>query len=317
MSCTVVAFGEILWDLLPTGAVLGGAPFNFVYRVHSLGHRGVMASRLGRDDLGNRAFQIVDDLGLDTGYLQRDAEHPTGTVEVGFDQKRNPRYRIIPGVAYDFIEPAESLIQLAAGAECLCYGTLIQRRGESRSTLHRLLDHFKGRFALLDINPRPDCYTRASILESIRRANILKLNDSEAEILAEIYGLRRAEAGPDPSAFADALFACTNLQFVVLTLGERGAFAASRDGQKVYHPAFSVQLQDAVGAGDAFAAGFLDSLLNERSLAEACRFASALGALVAAQEGATQPVDRAQIEAFLRDAETGPVEAVCRRYLIC
>jgi len=316
MSRTVVAYGEILWDLLPSGAVLGGAPFNFVYRVNSLGHRGVMVSRLGGDDLGKRALEIVEELGLETDFLQRDPKHPTGTVEVSFDEKKNPEYRIIPGVAYDFIEPTENLQELVAGAECLCYGTLIQRQGGSRGTLYRLLDGFTGRFALLDINLRPDCYTRENVLESIRRANILKLNDGEAEFLAEIYAVPQGEAGLDPGCFCDALFARSDLRYIVLTLGERGAFAASRDGQKVYHPAFSVQLRDPVGAGDAFTAGFLDALLNEKNLAEACRFASAAGALVAAQEGATQPLDRAQIEAFLGSAELNTVEADYRRYLL-
>ena len=316
MSSTVVAYGEILWDLLPSGAVLGGAPFNFVYRVDSLGRCGVMVSRLGRDDLGKRALEIVKDLKLETGYLQWDPEHPTGTVEVRFDEKKNPEYRIIPDVAYDFIEPTDNLHELAAQAECLCFGTLIQRREASRGTLYRLLDSFRGRFALLDINLRPDCYTRRSILESIGRADILKLNDGEAELLAEIYGVRQGAAGPDPGGFADALFARSDLRYIVLTLGERGAFAASRDGQKVYHRAFSVRLRDPVGAGDAFTAGFLDALLNEQNLAEACRFANAAGALVASQEGATQPLDRAQIEAFLRSAEPGPVEEACRDYLL-
>ncbi len=316
MSRTVVAYGEILWDLLPSGAVLGGAPFNFVYRANSLGHRGVMVSRLGRDGRGNRALEIVKELGLDAGYLQRDSTYPTGTVEVSFDEQRNPRYRIIPDVAYDFIEPAENLRELVAGAECLCYGTLIQRREDSRRTLYGLLDGFDGRFALLDINLRPDCYTRESVQESIRRADILKLNDGEAEFLAELYELPQAEAGPDPGCFAEALFARSDLRYIVLTLGERGAFAASRDGKKVYHPAFAVQLQDPVGAGDAFTAGFLDSLLNEQPLAEACRFASAIGAMVASQQGATQPLDRSQIEEFLRDAEPGPVDEAYRRFLI-
>jgi len=316
MSRTIVAYGEILWDLLPSGAVLGGAPFNFIYRVNSLGHRGVMVSRLGRDELGNRALEIVKELGLETRYLQRDSGHPTGTVEVSLDEKKNPEYRIIPDVAYDFIEPTEELQELAAGAECLCFGTLIQRQERSRDTLYRLLDGFSGRFALLDINLRPECYNRESVLESIRRADILKLNDGEAEFLAEIYEIRPGEAGLDPSGFAEALFARSDLQYVVLTLGERGAFAASRDGQKVYHPAFSVQLRDPVGAGDAFTAGFLDALLKDKGLAEACRFASAAGALVASQEGATQPLDRSRIEAFLSSAEPGPLEADYRRYLI-
>jgi fructokinase len=275
-----------------------------------------MVSRLGTDDLGDRALRIVNDLELETGYLQRDPEHPTGTVEVTFDERRNPRYRIIPEVAYDFIEDTEDLRDLAAAADCLCFGTLIQRREASRNTLYRLLDEFSGRFALLDINLRPDCHTRRSILESIGRANILKLNDGEAERLVQIYELPRGSEAKDPGGFTDTLFARTHLQYIVLTLGERGAFAASREGEMVYHPAFSVNLRDPVGAGDAFAAGFLDALLNDQSLTEACRFASAAGALVAAQEGATQPLVRAQIEAFLQSAETGAVEEEYRRYLI-
>jgi fructokinase len=275
-----------------------------------------MVSRVGRDDLGVRALQVVKELQLETGYLQRDPDHPTGTVEVSFDEKRNPEYRIIPNVAYDFIELTAQLRELAAGADCLCFGTLIQRREDSRSTLHRLLDDFSGLFALLDINLRPDCYTRQSIQESIRKADILKLNDGEAQLLGKIYEVPQGEVGPDPSVFADVLFGRSDLRYIVVTLGERGAFAACRDGVKVYHPAFSVQLRDPVGAGDAFTAGFLDGLLNEQSLSESCRLASAAGALVAAQEGATQPLDRFRIEEFLRSAEYGPIEEVCRRFLI-
>jgi sugar/nucleoside kinase (ribokinase family) len=133
-------------------------------------------------------------------------------------------------------------------------------------------------------------------------------------LLAEIYEVE--ETGSDPSKFVDVLFAGSDLQYIVLTLGDRGAFAASRDGKRGYHPAFSIELKDPLGAGDAFSAGFLDALLNGRTLAEACRFASATGALVATQEGATQPLDRSQIDAFLAGAETGPVHPDYRQYLI-
>jgi fructokinase len=275
-----------------------------------------MVSRLGQDDLGKRALRKVEELGMEAGFIQKDPEHPTGTVEVRFDEKRNPDYRIIPGVAYDFIEPSVELRKLAGTADCLCFGTLIQRGEVSRSTLHRVLDDFAGRFALLDVNLRRDCYTTESIRESIRRADILKLNDGEAEYLGKIYEVPEGNAGPEPGVFADTLFSRSDLQYVVLTFGERGAFAASRDGQKVYHPAFSVELRDPVGAGDAFTAGFLDALLADKTLVEACRFANATGALVASQEGATQPLDRPRIEAFLRQAEPGPVEESCRGYLV-
>ena len=312
---TIVAYGEILWDLLPSGAVLGGAPFNFCYRVNSLGHRGVMVSRLGSDKLGDRTVEIVEKLGLETGYLQRDGRQPTGTVEVTFDEQKNPEYWIIPEVAYDFIEPADNLGELMEQAECLCFGTLIQRRRGSRETLHRLLDRFSGRFALLDINLRRDCYTRETILDSLRRAHILKLNDGEARILADIYRVERGAEGLDLGNFADALFARSTLRYIVVTLGAEGALAASREGLKVYHPSFSVELRDSVGSGDAFTAGFLDALLDDRPLSAACRLGNGMGALVAAQEGATQPLTRARIDDFLRTAELGPVREDLRRYL--
>jgi len=316
LSSIIVAYGELLWDLLPSGAVLGGAPFNFVYRVNSLGHRGLMVSRLGNDELGDRALEIVEGLGLETGYLQRDKDHPTGTVEVSFDDQKNPDYRIIPNVAYDFIDPRGGLQEIVARADCLCFGTLIQRREISRNTLYELLKGFSGRFVLLDINLRRDCYTRESILESIAHADILKLNDGEAGLLAEIYGVERNGGGIDLSRFGETLLGRSNLKFIVVTLGDRGAFAVSREGEKAYHPAFSVRLRDSVGSGDAFTAGFVDVLLNERSLPLACRYGNALGALVAAQEGATQPLDRSQIDAFLETAELGPIEKGLEEFLV-
>jgi len=316
MQKLIVAYGEILWDLMPSGAVLGGAPFNFVCRVNSLGHRGLMVSRLGNDELGDRALEIVEGLGLETGYLQRDEDYPTGTVEVSFDEQKNPDYRIIPNVAYDFIEPREDLGTLVGKADCLCFGTLIQRQEVSRSTLYELLGGFSGRFVLLDINLRRDCYTRESILESIAHADILKLNDGEADLLAEIYGMERSGGGIDLSRFTETLLVRSNLKFIVVTLGERGAFAVSREGEKAYHPAFSIRLRDSVGSGDAFTAGFVDALLNDRSLPLACRYGNALGSVVAAQEGATQPLDRSQVDDFLEIAELGPIEKGLKEYLV-
>jgi fructokinase len=154
------------------------------------------------------------------------------------------------------------------------------------------------------------------MLESLAHANILKLNDGEAGLLAEIYGVERSGGGIDLSRFAETLFECSNLKFIVVTLGERGAFAVSREGKKAYHPAFSVRLRDSVGSGDAFTAGFVDVLLNERSLPLACRYGNALGALVAAQEGGTQPLDRPQIDAFLQTAEHGPIEKSLEEFLV-
>ena len=312
MSYTVLAYGEVLWDLLPTGPVLGGAPFNFVYRVQSLGDRGLMVSRLGRDELGEEALGIIRGLGMDTGHLQWDAERPTGTVEVSFDERRNPEFNIIRGVAYDHIEPTEAALAAAARADCLCFGTLIQRARTSRDTLGRLLEAFEGRLGILDINLRPECYSEETIRLSIERADVLKLNDAEAASLARMYGLN----GKPLPEFARGLLACSALQIVVVTLGERGALAASREGELLYHPGYAVELVDSLGSGDAFTAGFVHALMRGRPLSAACRFGNALGAMVARQEGATRPIDPAEVQPFVESARPGPVEESLKDLLV-
>jgi fructokinase len=320
MPHTIVAYGELLWDLLPGGARLGGAPFNFVYRVNCLGDRGIMISRVGIDDLGRRALQAVAGLGMETGYIQTDGEHSTGTVKVSFDRKRNPDFTILPDAAYDFIEPEAGLRELAGRADCLCFGTLIQRREVSRNTFGELIAAFRGSFALLDINLRRDCWSRQSVLGSIERADILKLNEEEARLVAGLYG--RPTGGPvgrekaDLPVLADRLLERTALQMVLITLGDRGSFAATREGRKAYHPAFLAKLKDPIGSGDAFTAGFLHALLGTGSLEEACRYGNALGAMVAAQEGATQPLDLAEIETFLARAAPGPIDSGLEEYRI-
>ena len=139
MKKTIVAFGEVLWDILPACTVLGGAPFNFAYRVHALGEAGLMASRLGRDDLGQRAFNQIVSLGLSTRLVQWDEGAPTGTVQVSFDAQNNPDYVIVPGVAYDRIVLTEFLADAMDRADCLCFGTLAQRATTSAETLAALL----------------------------------------------------------------------------------------------------------------------------------------------------------------------------------
>jgi fructokinase len=311
LSYDVLAFGEVLWDLLPTGAVLGGAPFNFAYRVSSLGNRGLMVSRLGRDELGREAMGIIRGLGMDTSHLQWDDGKPTGTVEVAFDERRDPVFTIIQNVAYDHIEPTDAALEAAAAADSLCFGTLAQRSEVSRATLGRLLQAFSGRFAILDINLRPKCYTAESIRLSLERADILKLNDGEARRLAELYSLDRRSL-PE---IVEGLFGRSSLQLIVVTLGERGALAARRDGEMVYHPAFAVQVVDPLGSGDAFTAGFVDALLRDESLGAACRCGNALGAMVARQEGATRPIELGEVEPFIRGAALGPREESIARYL--
>src|SRR5262245_54023321 len=137
---TILAFGETLWDLLPTGPVLGGAPCNFAYRVNSLGDRAILVTRLGRDDLGKKAFEKLQQLGMDTSFVQWDDEHPTGTVPVTVDDKGVPDFTITPNVAYDHLELTDELRRLASTVDCIYFGTLIQRSADSRRSLIELVN---------------------------------------------------------------------------------------------------------------------------------------------------------------------------------
>ena len=292
----------MLWDLLPSGQFLGGAPFNFVYRVASIGDRGTMVSRIGTDELGQRALGTIERLGMSSVCIQRDPVHPTGTVPIAIGPDGAMDITINPDVAYDYIEPSPEAVDAVRAADCVCFGTLIQRRATSRRTLHALLADFRGRLRLLDLNLRRDCWTPASVRSSIQRADVLKLNDDEATTVAGLLGLPAAPL----AAFAARLLGATKLSHVVITLGGNGAYAVSRDGETAYGPAFEVRMADALGSGDAFAAGFAHGLMSGWPLAEVLRYGNALGGCVAAQHGATEALSEPDVERMLREGRHRP-----------
>jgi fructokinase len=297
MAYRFVAFGEVLWDLLPSGRVLGGAPFNFIHRVASIGNHGLIISRLGGDDLGREALAAMAAIGMDARCIQRDARRSTGTVPVSLDADGNPVFTILPDVAYDHIEPSAEAEAAVAGSDCFCFGTLIQRSPVSARTLHGLLESFRGKLRLLDLNLRRDCWSAERVRSSIERTDVLKLNDGEAETIAPLYGLESLSLRD----FSSAMFGRTRLSHVVITLGPGGAFAVPRSGDAVYDPAYSVKVVDTVGSGDAFTAGFAHGLLAGWSLARSVRYGNALGACVAGQRGATGPVTPADVERLERE----------------
>ncbi len=297
MSRLVVSIGEILWDLLPDGPQLGGAPFNFAYRVNTLGDRSIIVSRLGRDDLGKKAYDKAGSLGMNTDYLQWDENSPTGTVKVTLDDANNPEFSIVFNVAYDNIAVTEELLQLIPTADCICFGTLIQRTETGRGTVQTLLDASTTPIKLLDINLRRDCYNEEIITESLEEAHILKLNESEAQYLAELFDFASASSLP---SIVNALIQKFSLNHCLVTLGEYGAFAASSNAEKAYVPGFRTDVIDTCGSGDAFTAAFVYRLLRGAPLKECCELGNALGAMVAAQPGATIPISPAEVENFVR-----------------
>ena len=310
MNYSIVAFGEALWDLLPTGAELGGATLNFAYRAASLGNRGVTISRLGQDELGRSAHDRMASLGMQTDYLQWDLTHPTGTVKVSLDEHKNPDFTIIENTAYDYIEMTNELSDLVGEADCLCFGTLAQRSFRSRSTLDRLLECFVGKYRFLDVNLRKNCYTEQTVKASIARSDILKMNETEAPEINAMFAITE----PALPAATAALVEDTGVAYCVVTLGAKGAFAASKDGEMIYLPTYPVDIVDTCGSGDGFSAGFVDSILRGKSLSEACRRGNALGALVARQKGATEPVSVAAIERQIAGGSPGPIESQLEEY---
>ncbi len=290
----ILAFGELLWDLLPSGPVLGGAPANFAFRMNTLGAPTRLVSRLGRDALGQEAFAQLTALGMDTSQIQWDDALPTGTVPVRLDIRGNPEFTIVPNVAYDQIECTDALAELAGQVKCICFGTLVQRTKCSRRTLRTLLSKAPSALKLLDLNLRKECYTEQTIAESLERANILKLNEAEMNHLAALFGLPTGSL----EGFARAAIEQWNLTHCLVTLGEWGAFAASAQGEAAYSPGYEVELADTCGSGDAFSAGFLYELLRGQTTVRCVEAGNALGAIVATQHGATQPISAADLAGF-------------------
>jgi fructokinase len=291
-SPIVVGLGEILWDLLPSGRQLGGAPANFAYCSHLLGNRAIVASRVGSEDLGTaireelRRKQLTDDL------VQSDPIHPTGTVNVDLDPAGQPKFEIAYPAAWDFMEWDTYLQKLAQSADAICFGSLAQRSDKSRQTILKFLDAAsKDAVRIFDVNVRQSFYSAEIIEHSMERANVVKLNDHELPIIAKLLGI--PEHG-----FAETVLARFNVRLVCLTRGDKGSLLADPAGTHE-HPGFCVQVKDTVGAGDAFTAGLVHELLRGSPLALMNDTANRIGAWVASSSGAMPEAPKEGLNAAL------------------
>lgn len=285
---TIIGLGEALWDLLPGGKQLGGAPLNVACHVERLlrgqGGRGVVASRVGRDKLGD---EIVADLArrrMMTDYIERDPVHATGTVHVEL-KAGQPTYSIVENVAWDYLEFTTEWADLAARATAVCFGTLAQRSPNSRESIWQFLDAAPQATRLLDVNLRQQFFDRAVIDESCRRATLVKLNEDELPVLAKLLALP-ARA---PVYQLAQLRARYELDAVVYTRGRRGTMLVLED--QVVSPAAvsypAAPIADSVGAGDACSAGILAGWALGQPPLRTAELANHLGAYVASQPGAT------------------------------
>ncbi len=290
----VLAYGEILWDLLPSGKVLGGAPANFAFRLSSFGVNVSMLSRVGDDALGREVIAELQKRGVSTDTIQIDPKNPTGTVEVTLSAKGAPSYVINKGVAYDFIEFTPELRTLAAEASVICYGTLVQREKQSRETLYKLLEAAPEATKLLDINLRKDCFSPETVSRSLEYADILKLNDEEVRPVAELLGI--VVTGPED--FSKKIIQKFNISICLITKGERGVYARDSRGSQINIPGIAVSVVDTIGSGDAFTAGFLYCYLDGAPIERCCSFGNSVGAAVATTKGGMTALTLEEIRNF-------------------
>jgi fructokinase len=297
MPKKIAAFGELLWDVLPSGKILGGAPANFIYRINSFGDRGTLLSKVGNDKAGRAIREALKNLGVSDENIQTDYEFPTGSVKVKVDEQGNADYNILTDVAYDHIEINTEMMEAFSEADCVCFGTLVQRYGISKNTLRELIHEAPDVVKFLDINLRKKCYTATSIEDSLRMANILKTNDEELWITKYLLNLRHSKL----KDLAQETIEKYKLDMLLCTLGENGAFCLTKENDFFYDPGYQISLGDTVGAGDAFSAGFVHYFMNEQSIEQALRFGNAAGAKVATTIGATSPIGKAEILEFMQN----------------
>ena len=283
----VVGIGELLWDRFPDGRrEVGGAVANLVYHATRLGDRGVLASRVGRDAAGDELAARLRALGVDCSYLQRDAAHPTGSVDVTL-AGGHPAYTIHEQVAFDFPVLDRAWQELAARTDAVTFGTLAQRTPAAAAVIGRFVAACPAACVrLLDVNLRQRFWSAELLRRSLRAATAVKLNDEELPAVAAAAGA----AGGGAEAVLQRLVERYRLRLACLTRGARGSLLAAPAGGVAEHPGTRVAVADSVGAGDAFAAAVLYHLLRGSGLPRMAAAANDYAAFVATRRGGTPPV---------------------------
>ena len=280
MEQLIVGLGEALWDILPEGAKLGGAPANFAYHASQFGHHAVAVSALGNDALGDQTVAEFDKMGLD--YVMPRVAYPTGTVGVELDAEGIPTYDITADVAWDNMPFTAEIESVARNSRAVCFGSLAQRSQVSRETIHRFLDATPDDcLKIFDINLRQTFYTKEVIQESLHRCNILKINDEELVTIGRMFDY----PGLDMENKCWLILGKYNLDMLILTCGVNGSYVFSR-GAMSFCETPKVEVADTVGAGDSFTGAFVASILSGKPIAEAHRIGVNVSAFVCTQNGA-------------------------------
>jgi fructokinase len=305
----ILGLGELLWDMLPEGPRLGGAPANFTVMAGRLGDHAVLLSRIGRDDLGRKALDRLEPMPVDTSFVETDSTHETGRVTVYFEAGQ-PHYTIHQPAAWDFLELSDEWVRLAERADALCFGSLAQRSLESRQTIQTLAAQTSSKcIRVFDVNLRAPFYSGEVIQESLELATLMKMNDAEVGQVLGLLGIPEADGlsegipQPEPlrSGAERLLTEFPTLQMVAVTRGGNGSLLVTRD-EWHEHPGHPVQVADTIGAGDAFTAALTHYLLRGADLPTLNEAGNRWGGWVASQSGAMPLLPdgvRAEIEAAI------------------
>ena len=288
---TLVCFGEMLWDVLPTGKLPGGAPMNVAIHWQKTGNHSELISRIGSDELGIELLDFLHAMGLSSDLIQKDGEYPTSTVLADTSNPSHVLYEIVQPVAWDFISLTEPAIQAVREADFFVFGSLAARCEESKTTLKRLLE--VALCPVFDCTLRTPFYSKEDIAELLEATKILQINDQEIGQLADWFGCQGTQ-----EEIVRQLAEQFSLTHVCVTLGADGS-AVLADNQWVTCLGFPVNVVDTIGSGDAFLATFLEGIAAQKPLLEVLQKANAVGALVASKSGAVPIISNQEIQSIL------------------
>ena len=281
MKNLIIGLGEALWDMLPEGKKLGGAPANFAYHAGQFGLDTLAVSALGEDKLAEETIEALEKNGLK--YLMPRVPYATGTVLVTLTGEGIPTYEIKENVAWDNIPFTPEVEEAARNCRAVCFGSLAQRNVVSRQTIQKFLDATPADcIKICDINLRQQFFTKEVLEDSFRRCNILKINDEELVVVSRMFGYQEL----DDAKVCQQIVKDYQLQLLVLTCGTNGSYVFTADGRQSFQSTPKVVVADTVGAGDSFTGSFCAAILNGKPVEEAHRIAVEVSAYVCTQNGA-------------------------------
>ncbi len=289
----IICFGEMLWDMLPTGKQAGGAPMNVAVHLKNLGLNPQIISRVGDDELGEELLQFVTKNGLSTDFIQLGKTHLTGVAKANVSDKNEVTYKLVHPVAWDYIMYDDAVESAVENAEIFVFGSLSARSQESRETLHHLIE--KANYKVFDVNLRPPFYDKETVESLMNKADMVKMNSSELAMISDWY-----EVGLEERTAILSISNHFNISTICVTRGEKGAIFFT-EGKFYEHQGFEVEVTDTIGSGDSFLAALLKGILEKKEPSESLKFACAMGSLVATHQGATPFISEEEVNVILAE----------------